>query len=110
MRAQCTTPRRKTNSTQLVLDRPAPLAAIDRHQLALLHVERLFLGGFPLVEAAAAQGVALVLFRSLGFAEGNDVGHGAGTPSRCGEPYCLSLPIQRKRKNELSWKTSRFFG
>jgi hypothetical protein len=49
-------------SVQLMFDRSAPGAAMDGHQSSLLDVENAGLVDLPLVKAAAAQGIALVLF------------------------------------------------
>ena len=53
----------------------APATAVDRHQLALLHIKLLVLVHRPFVVAVATQGIALVFFLQGRFAKGNDVSH-----------------------------------
>ena len=53
----------------------ATAALIDSDQLTLLYVKLLFGNHFPLVKAAAAQSFALVLFRSFGALEWNNIAH-----------------------------------
>ena len=70
-----TTPRRWELLLTALL-RAAPRAAVQRNQLALLHVELFGLHDFPFVKAARAQGFAFMFLGSGGFFKGQDVGHG----------------------------------
>ena len=70
-----TTPR-ECELLVLALLYSATRAAVQRDQFALLHVELFGLHDFPFVEAARAEGFALVFFGGCGFFKGQDVGHG----------------------------------
>ena len=67
--------RRLCDSVRLGARRPAAAAAVARYELSGLDVEGGSLDRLPAMEAAAAQGLALVLFAGLGSLELEDVCH-----------------------------------
>jgi hypothetical protein len=60
---------------QFTLGHAATHAFVERHELALLYIELLFLNHFPFVVAVSAQGIPPVFLRELWFLESNDIAH-----------------------------------